>query len=67
MFTNNANVFLLIAHFQNVPASVKEGLTIVYVEDMRQVIQVVFKGTKVAERMEIMVPLEENLKIDLPL
>jgi len=35
---------------ENVPDSVKEGIRFVYVEDVRQVLQEVFKDEPVAER-----------------
>jgi Lon-like ATP-dependent protease len=35
---------------ENVPESVKEGIRFVYVEDVRQVLQEVFKGEPIAER-----------------
>lgn len=37
---------------ENVPESVKEGIRFVYVEDVRQVLQEVFKGEPIAERWE---------------
>ncbi|KAL8287042.1 hypothetical protein RQP46_004048 [Phenoliferia psychrophenolica] len=48
----------------NVPASVKEGIEIVYVENVAQVIAEAFAGTPIAERLdglkEVLVPLEEQ-------
>lgn len=41
---------------ENVPESVKEGIRFVYVEDVRQVLQEVFKDEPIAERWK------ENLK-----
>ena len=35
---------------ENVPESVKEGIKFVYVEDVRQVLQEVFKDESIAER-----------------
>ena len=35
---------------ENVPESVKEGIRFVYVEDVRQVLQEVFKDEPIAER-----------------
>ena len=35
---------------ENVPESVKEGIKFVYVEDVRQVLQEVFKDEPIAER-----------------
>ena len=35
---------------ENVPESVKEGIRFVYVEDVRQVLQEVFKDDPIAER-----------------
>ena len=35
---------------ENVPESVKEGIKFVYVEDVRQVLQEVFKGEPIADR-----------------
>ena len=35
---------------ENVPESVKEGIKFVYVEDVRQVLQEVFKDDPIAER-----------------
>jgi Lon-like ATP-dependent protease len=42
---------------ENVPASVKEGIRFVYVEDIREVLHEVFKGEKVAERWKETLPL----------
>ena len=36
----------------NVPPSVKEGIEFVYVENVREVLAVVFKGQKVLETLE---------------
>ncbi|KAK4701239.1 ATP-dependent Lon protease, partial [Phenoliferia sp. Uapishka_3] len=48
----------------NVPASVKEGIEIVYVENVAQVIAEAFAGTPIADRLEglkeVLVPLEET-------
>ncbi|EIW84492.1 ATP-dependent protease La [Coniophora puteana RWD-64-598 SS2] len=37
---------------ENVPASVKEGIRFVYVEEVREVLEEVFKGTELAERIK---------------
>ncbi|KAJ7048654.1 Lon protease C-terminal proteolytic domain-containing protein [Mycena amicta] len=45
---------------ENVPASVKEGIRFVYVEDVKEVLYEVFRGTKVVERWRESMPLEEE-------
>jgi ATP-dependent Lon protease len=42
---------------ENVPASVKEGIRFVYVEDIREVLHEVFAGEPVAERWKETLPL----------
>ncbi|KAJ7630307.1 ATP-dependent protease La [Roridomyces roridus] len=42
---------------ENVPASVKEGIRFVYVEDVREVLHEVFRGSPVAERWKETLPL----------
>ncbi|KAJ7083844.1 Lon protease C-terminal proteolytic domain-containing protein [Mycena crocata] len=45
---------------ENVPASVKEGIRFVYVEDVREVLHEVFRGTPIAERWRETLPLVER-------
>nr|GAT47663.1 ATP-dependent protease La [Mycena chlorophos] len=45
---------------ENVPASVKEGIRLVYVEDVREVLHEVFKGTEIGRRWEETMPLDEE-------
>ncbi|KAJ7041808.1 ATP-dependent protease La [Mycena alexandri] len=45
---------------ENVPASVKDGIRFVYVEDVREVLHEVFKGSAVAERWKETLPLEDG-------
>ncbi|KAF7295899.1 Lon protease-like protein, mitochondrial [Mycena chlorophos] len=60
---------------ENVPASVKEGIRLVYVEDVREVLHEVFKGTEIRKRWEETMPLDDGRRwrkaktnlIDLPL
>ncbi|KAI0027543.1 Lon protease C-terminal proteolytic domain-containing protein, partial [Vararia minispora EC-137] len=42
---------------ENVPQSVKEGIRFVYVEDVREVLHEVFKGTRAQERWKETLPL----------
>lgn len=42
----------------NVPDSVKTGVRFVYVEDVRQVLHEVFRGTPIAEKWKESLPLE---------
>ncbi|KAH8823018.1 Lon protease C-terminal proteolytic domain-containing protein [Flagelloscypha sp. PMI_526] len=44
----------------NVPDSVKTGVRFVYVEDVRQVLHEVFRGTPIAERWKDTLPLEAS-------
>ncbi|KAJ7716972.1 Lon protease C-terminal proteolytic domain-containing protein [Mycena maculata] len=50
---------------ENVPASVKEGIRFVYVEDVREVLHEVFRGTPVAEGWRETLPLVER-ELSLP-
>ncbi|KAJ6497613.1 ATP-dependent protease La [Mycena sanguinolenta] len=42
---------------ESVPASVKEGIRFVYVEDVREVLHEVFRGEKIAERWKETLPI----------
>ena len=46
---------------ENVPESVKVGIRFVYVEDVRQVLHEVFKGSEVQKGWETTLPLEEGM------
>jgi len=43
---------------ENVPESVKTGIEFVYVENVRQVLHEVFKGTEIHEKWKMSLPLE---------
>jgi Lon-like ATP-dependent protease len=43
---------------ENVPASVKDGIRFVYVEDVREVLHEVFRGEPVAERWKETLPVD---------
>ncbi|KAF7295717.1 Lon protease-like protein, mitochondrial [Mycena indigotica] len=45
---------------ENVPASVKEGIRLVYVEDVKEVLHEVFKGEPIVERWKETMPLEQE-------
>jgi Lon-like ATP-dependent protease len=45
---------------ENVPASVKEGIEFVFVDDVRQVLHEVFRGTEAAERWKETLPIEKE-------
>ena len=45
---------------ENVPASVKSGIEFVFVEEVKQVLHEVFRGTDVAKRLEEMMPIEKE-------
>jgi Lon-like ATP-dependent protease len=45
---------------ENVPESVKTGIRFVYVEDVREVLQEVFKGEMVTERWKDTLPLIDS-------
>lgn len=45
---------------ENVPASVKAGIEFVFVDDVRQVLAEVFRGSEVAERWSETLPAEEE-------
>ncbi|KAJ7475649.1 ATP-dependent protease La [Mycena latifolia] len=44
---------------ENVPASVKEGIRFVYVEDVREVLHEVFRGEPIVERWKETLPLDD--------
>ncbi|KAF7294039.1 Lon protease-like protein, mitochondrial [Mycena kentingensis (nom. inval.)] len=46
---------------EDVPQSVKEGIRLVYVEDVREVLHEVFAGELVAERWKEMLPVQQKL------
>lgn len=43
---------------ENVPDSVKTGIEFVYVDNVRQVLHEVFKGTEIQEKWKTTLPLE---------
>lgn len=45
---------------ENVPASVKEGIEFVFVEEVRQVLHEVFKGTDAVTRWRETLPMEDG-------
>jgi Lon-like ATP-dependent protease len=45
---------------ENVPASVKEGIEFVFVEEVRQVLHEVFKGTDAVTRWKETLPMEDG-------
>lgn len=45
---------------ENVPESVKTGIKFVYVEDIREVLQEVFKGSEAAERWKVTLPVDRD-------
>lgn len=45
---------------ENVPASVKEGIEFVYVDDIRQALHEVFKGTEAQKRWQETLPMEKE-------
>lgn len=47
---------------ENVPASVKEGIEFVFVDDVRQVIHEVFRGTEIAQRWLETLPSEAPVR-----
>ncbi|KAJ7253539.1 ATP-dependent protease La [Mycena rebaudengoi] len=47
---------------ENVPESVKTGIQFVYVEDVREVLHEVFRGTPVAERWKETLPLVDRVE-----
>lgn len=47
---------------ENVPASVKEGIEFVFVDDVRQVLAEVFRGTAVAERWAETLPSDAPVR-----
>ncbi|KAJ7675221.1 ATP-dependent protease La [Mycena rosella] len=51
---------------ENVPASVKEGIRFVYVEDVREVLHEVFRGEPVAERWKETMPLDAPVASSTP-
>ncbi|KAJ7198274.1 Lon protease C-terminal proteolytic domain-containing protein [Mycena pura] len=51
---------------ENVPASVKEGIRFVYVEDVREVLHEVFRGEPIAERWKETLPVEKRERERVP-
>ncbi|WWC70877.1 uncharacterized protein I206_104829 [Kwoniella pini CBS 10737] len=51
---------------ENVPLSVKSGIEFVFVEDIRQVLYEVFKGTENEKRWKETLPLEKEPERDMP-
>ena len=45
---------------ENVPESVKTGIEVVYVDNVRQVLHEVFAGSEVAKTLETTLPLEQQ-------
>lgn len=45
---------------ENVPDSVKSGVEFVFVDDVRQVLHEVFKGTEAAERWKATLPADKE-------
>lgn len=45
---------------ENVPESVKTGIELVYVDNVRQVLSEVFAGSEVAKQWETTLPLEQQ-------
>lgn len=43
---------------ENVPASVKEGIEFVFVDEVRQVLHEVFRGSDIADRWRETLPVE---------
>jgi len=46
---------------ENVPESVKTGIELVYVDNVRQVLHEVFAGSEFAKKLETTLPLEQHL------
>ena len=45
---------------ENVPASVKEGIEFVFVDEVRQVLHEVFRGTEISDRWKETLPVEQD-------